>query len=70
MFDLPKATLEGELFAKLEKILKMENQHLRNKTFRRFYVKWKDYHEQEASWERQIGFRRDYPNFVIEDDDF
>jgi len=46
--DLPKDALEGELFAKPEKILKIENQHLRNKTFCRFYVKWKDYLEEKA----------------------
>ena len=37
--DLPKAAPEGELLAEPEKILKIENQYLRNKTFRRFYVK-------------------------------
>lgn len=68
--DLPKTAPEGELLAQPEKILKVENQHLRNKTFRRFYVKWKDYPEEEASWEREVDFRRDYPDFVIEDNDF
>ena len=68
--DLPKAAPEGELLAEPEKILKIENQNLRNKTFRRFYVKWKDYPEEEASWEREVDFRKDYPNFVIEDNDF
>ena len=37
--NLPKAAPEGELLAEPEKILKVENQHLRNKTFQRFYVK-------------------------------
>ena len=68
--DLPKAAPEGELLAEPEKILKVENQHLRNKTFRRFYVKWKDYPKEEASLKRKIDFRKDYPNFVISDNDF
>ena len=51
-FDLPKPIPEGELFAKLKKILKMENQYLRNKSFCRFYMKWKDFHEQDVSWEK------------------
>ena len=43
--NLPKVAPKEELLAEPEKILKIENQHLRNKTFRRFYVKWKDYPE-------------------------
>ena len=68
--DLPKVDPEAELLAEPKKILKMDNQHLRNKTFRRFLVKCKDYPEEEASWEREVDFRQDYSNFVIEDNDF
>ena len=68
--DLPKVAPEWELLAEPDKILKIENQYLSNKIFRRFYVKWKDYPEEEASWEREVDFRKDYPNFVIEDNDF
>ena len=68
--DFPKAAPKEELIAEPEKILKIKNQYLRNKTFRRFYVKWKDYLEEKASKEREVDFRKDYPNFVIEDNDF
>ena len=70
LHDLPKVALEGELLAEPEKVLKIENQHLRNKTFRRFYTKWKYYPEDEAFWDRNVDFLRNYPNFVIEDNDF
>jgi len=33
-------------------------------------VKLKDYLEEEASWEREVDFRRDYFDFDIEDYDF
>ena len=66
---LPKAAPEGELLAEPERILKVDTQHLRNRSFQRFLVKWKDYPDDEASWEREVDFRRDYPNFVIEDND-
>lgn len=68
--DLSKSAPQGELLAQLERILKVENQHQRNKTFRRFYVKWMDYPEEEASWEREVDFRRYYLDFVIEYNDF
>ena len=48
----------------------MNNQHPMNKTFLKFYVEWKDDPKEEAYWERKVDFRRDYPNFVIEDNDF
>ena len=41
--DLLKVAPEGELLVDPEKILKIENQHLRNKMFRIYYVVWKDY---------------------------
>jgi len=28
-----------------------------------------DYLEDEASWEREIDFHKDYPSFLIEDND-
>ena len=40
--DLLKKNPNGELLVELQKILKIKNQHLRNKTFCKFYVKWKD----------------------------
>ena len=70
VLDIPKAALEGELLVEPEKILKIENQHLRNKTLCRFYVKWKKYFKEEAFWKREVDFRRDYPNFAIEDNNF
>jgi hypothetical protein len=65
--QLPNAAIEGELLAEPERILKVDTQHLRNRSFQRFLVKWKDYPEEEASWEREVDFRANYPNFVIED---
>ena len=67
--ELLKAAPEGELLAEPERILKVDTQHLRNRSFSRFLVKWKDYLDDEASWEREVDFGRDYPNFVIEDND-
>jgi len=32
-------------------------------------IKWKDYPKGEASWKREIDFQKDYPSFVIEDND-
>ena len=54
----------------LEKILKMDIQHLCNKAFCRFYVKWKDYSKEEASWKKEMDSKRNYSKFVIKDNDF
>jgi len=67
--DLPKVVLEGTLFAEPETILKVDMQHLWNKSFRRLLIKWKDYLEDEAFGEREIDFRKDYSSFVIKDND-
>jgi hypothetical protein len=67
--DLPNAAIEGELLAEPERILKEDIQYLRNRSFQRFLVKWKDYPEEEATWEREVDFRANYPNFVIADND-
>lgn len=67
--ELPKVAPEGNLLGEPEKILQVDTQHLRNRSFRRFLVKWKDYPEDEASWEREVDFKRDFPTFVIEDND-
>jgi hypothetical protein len=67
--DLPNAAIEGELLVEPERTLKVDTQHLRNRSFRRFLVKWKDYPIEEASWERKVDFRTNYPNSVIADND-
>jgi hypothetical protein len=67
--DLPNVAIEGELLAEPERILKVDTQYLRNRSFRRFLVKWKDYREEQPSWEREVDFRANYPNFVIVDND-
>ena len=56
--ELPKVAPEGNLLGEPEKILQVDTQHLRNRSFRRFLVKWKDYPEDEASWEREVDFKR------------
>ena len=70
LVDRPKAASKEKFLAEPEKILKIEYQYLRNRMFHRFYVNWRDYPEKEASWEREIDFRNDYPNFLIENNDF
>jgi hypothetical protein len=67
--DLPNAAIEGELLAEPERILKVDTQYLRNRSFQRFLIKWKYYLEEDASWEREVDFRANYPNFVIADND-
>jgi hypothetical protein len=32
-------------------------------------VEWKDYPNDEASWEREVNLKKDSPTFVTEDDD-
>jgi hypothetical protein len=49
--DLPQVVLEGEMLAEPERILQVDLQHLRNRSFRRFLIKWKIFPEDEASWE-------------------
>jgi hypothetical protein len=67
--DLPQVAPEGEMLAEPERILQVDLQHLRNRSFRRFLIKWKDYPEDEASWELENEFKETYPNFVIADND-
>jgi hypothetical protein len=67
--ELPNAAIEGKLLAEPERILKVDTQYLRNRSFQRFLVKWKDYPKKEASWEREVDFRINYPNFIIADND-
>jgi len=62
--------LEEKLLVKPEMTLKRDNQQLVHKTLRKFYVKLKDYLAEEASWKREVDFRRDYFDFDIEDYDF
>ena len=47
LLDLLKAALKEDFLAESEKFLKIEHQHLRNKTFHRVYVKLIDYPEEE-----------------------
>ena len=50
--DLPKDVFEKKKNSIGHvKILKIKNQYLRNKSFRRFYVKWNEYLEKK-SWQR------------------
>ena len=68
--DLPKIASVGDILADFEKILKMKNQYLKNKILCRFYVKWKNYPEEEGSGEREVNFKMNYYDFDIEDNDF
>ena len=47
--DLPRVVPEGEMLAEPERILQVDLQHLMNRSFKRFLIKWKDYPEDEAS---------------------
>ena len=67
--DLPQVIPEGERLAEPERILQVDLQHLMNKSFRRFLIKWKDYPEDEVSWELENEFRDTYPIFVIANND-
>ena len=67
--ELPQVVPEEEMLVEPERILQVDLQHLRNRSFRRFLIKWKDYPEDEASWELEDEFRETYPYFVIEDND-
>ena len=67
--DFPQVVHEGEMLVELEKILQVDLQYLRNRSFMRFLIKWKYYPKDEASWELENEFREIYPNFVIADND-
>ena len=67
--DLPQVVHNGEMLTEPERILQVDLQYLKNRSFRRFLIKWKDYPEGEASWELENEFRKTYPNFVIADND-
>ena len=69
LLDLPQVVHKGEILAELERVLQIDLQHLRNRSFRRFLIKWKDNPKDEASWELENEFRETYPNFVIADND-
>jgi hypothetical protein len=69
LLNLPQVAHEGEMLAEPERILQVDLQHLRNRSFRRFLIKWNDYPEDEASWKLENEFRVTYPNFVIVDND-
>ena len=62
--DLPQVIPKRKILAESERILHVDLQHLK-----RFFIKWKDYPENEASWELENDFRETYPNFVIADND-
>ena len=55
--------------AEPERILHVDLQHLRIRSFKRFLIKWKDYHKDEASWELKYEFKKTYSNFVIANND-
>ena len=57
------------MLIKPKKKLNVNLQHLKNRSFMRFLIKWNDYLEDEASWELENEFRETCPNFVIEDND-
>jgi hypothetical protein len=67
--ELPKVAHDGNMLGELEKFLHVDTQCLWKRCFIRFLVQWKDYLEDETSWEREVGFKRDLPGFVIEDND-
>lgn len=57
------------MLIELKIILTVDLQHLKNRSFMRFLIKWNDYPEDEASRELENEFRETCPNFVIEEND-
>ena len=66
---LPQVVSKGKMLAKHERTLEVDLQRLKNRSFRKFLVKWKDYPEDEASWELENKFKETYLNFVMDDND-
>ena len=54
---LPQVAPEGEMLVERERILKVDLQHLMNRSFMRFFIEWKKYHEDEASWDIENEFK-------------
>ena len=53
------------MLAEPERILQVDLQHLKNRFFGRFFIKYKDYPEDEASWELENKFREPYPDLSL-----
>ena len=45
----PQVAHKGEMLVELERILQVDLEHLRNRSFRRFIIKWNDNLDHEAS---------------------
>ena len=67
--NLPQVVPKGDMLTELERILQVDLQHLRIRSFKRFFIKWKNSLEDEALWELENEFRKTYPNFVVADND-
>lgn len=51
----PQVAHKDEMLAELERNLQVDLKHLKNRSSRRFLIKWKDNLDHEASWELQMG---------------
>ena len=47
------------------RILETRERILRNRTLREHLVQWKDYPEEDATWEDETSLARDYPNLFL-----
>ena len=56
---------QGVLELQLDRILGTRERSLRNRTQIEHLVQWKDYPEEDATWEDQYNLVRDYPKFML-----
>ena len=67
--NLPQVVYEGDTLVEHERILQVDLQHLKNRSFKRFLIMYKDYYDDEASRELENKCTKTYPNFAIDNND-
>ncbi|MCO5559747.1 hypothetical protein L7F22_013349 [Adiantum nelumboides] len=56
---------QGVLELKLDYILEIRERKLRNRSIIEHLVKWKDFPEEDATWEDEVTLQKDYPNLPL-----
>ncbi|MCO5608288.1 hypothetical protein L7F22_062494 [Adiantum nelumboides] len=56
---------QGNLELQLDYILEMRERKLRNRSIIEHLVKWKDFPEEDATWEDEVTLQKDYPDLHL-----
>ena len=61
---LPMLDEEGRVIWEPEAILAIRERKLRSRTLKEYLIKWKNFPDEEASWETE-QFRQQYPSLPL-----